>query len=183
MKIPNSNRKKALIIVDVQSAFINRRNKYTVNNICKFISSTNYDLYVNAIFHAEKGSIWDKQTDWILPKDKDFHTVEEIDSLLKTKKVIHIEKTTKSVFKGNLDLKKILKDYEIQEVHIVGFDTDDCILATAYESFDYGFFTYVIEECCGSENIRDHKRALGTLNRMNLTNNSCIGKLDFIKLK
>ena len=33
MKIPNSDRKKALIIVDVQDVFLTKRNKYILKNI------------------------------------------------------------------------------------------------------------------------------------------------------
>lgn len=71
----------------------------------------------------------------------------------------------------------------IEEVHIVGLDANDCVLATAYEAFDLGYFTYVIEECTessSSEEIRDAGFKL--LRHVNLTNNSCIEKLEITEI-
>lgn len=162
--------KKALIIVDVQPAFITKRNEYVVENIMSLLRKTPYDLYVESIFHAERGSLWDTQTGWICPKDKNFHTDARILRVLKGKRVVHVEKETKSVFKGSKDLKKFLRDRGIKEVHIVGYDTNDCVLATAYEAFDLGFFTYVIEGCVESSSTKAlHKNALTLLRHLSLT--------------
>ena len=174
MKIPKSNRKKALILVDVQPDFVYKRKTNTVRNIQDLLKSVKYEAYVECIFHAEKGSLWDKETGWTLPKNKKFHTVGDILKLL-PEDTIHIEKTTKSAFKGNKNIEIFLKKKGIKEVHIVGFDTNDCVLATAYESFDLGFFTYVIEECVqssSSNKINEH--ALNLLRHVNLTNKSFI---------
>lgn len=180
MKVPISGRKRALLIVDVQSAFIDKRNHYILQNIKNLIHKVHYDLYIEVIFHAEKGSIWDKQTKWTCPKDKGFNTVNVILESLKNKKVYHIEKNTKSAFKGNKNIFKILKNNTIAEVHIVGTETNDCILATAYEAFDLGFFTYVIEECCQSASLTElHKKAIDLLRRQMITNNSSVEKIDF----
>ena len=73
MSIRENNPKKARIIVDVQSAFITKRNGYVVKNILALLRKVPYHLYVESIFHAERGSLWDKQTGWICPKDKNFH--------------------------------------------------------------------------------------------------------------
>ncbi|MDO8564205.1 MAG: isochorismatase family cysteine hydrolase [Nanoarchaeota archaeon] len=161
--------RKALIIVDVQEAFINKRNKKIIKSIQKLLKTRRYDLYIESVFHAEKGSLWNKQTGWICPKDENTHTVREVLDLL-PKETIHIEKTTKSVFKGNKNLGAILKKNKIEEVHIVGLDTNDCILATAYESFDFGFFTYVIESCCNSSSSQKlHKEGIDILRHVSLT--------------
>ncbi|MDO8656340.1 MAG: isochorismatase family protein [Nanoarchaeota archaeon] len=178
MKIPHSGRKKALIIVDVQPAFMNKRNKYILKNIVQLLKTISYDFYANALFHAEKGSLWDKQQKWVSPKDNNFSTVPEIMNLLKGKNHLAIEKTTKSVFKGDKDIFILLKDKGIEEVHLVGFDTNDCILASAYEAFDLGFFTYIIEECCeSSSSAALHKQGLALLRKQNMTNNSVIEKI------
>lgn len=51
MKIPNSNRRKALIVVDVQPPSINERTEYVVGNIEKLLrSNMKYDLYFEALF-------------------------------------------------------------------------------------------------------------------------------------
>ena len=179
MKIPNSNRKKALIIVDVQPVFMLEQNKYIVSNIKKLIDHIQYDLYIESIFHAEKGSIWDRQAKITFPKDKHFHTENELLELLKNKKTIHVEKCTTSVFRGSPKVLEELKNNSIEEVHIVGLKTNACILSTAFDAYDHGFFTYVIEECCETNIPELHKSAISVLQKQNLTNNSCIEEITF----
>lgn len=183
MKIPWSTRKKALLVIDVQSGFLNDENYGVVKHIETLIKNVKYDFYVESVFHAEKGSLWDLQTHWTLPKDGNSKTVESIVKLLKGKNVLYVEKETKSAFKGNIDLDKELKKAGIQEAHIVGLDTNDCVLATAYEAFDLGYFAYVIEECTDSSDspaVKD--AALQVLRHVNLTNNSCVEKIDFVEI-
>ena len=183
MKIPQSNRKKALFIVDAQPASITKRNRYAIDNIVRLINEINYDFYVEAIYHAEKGSLWEKQSNWTCPKDEKFHTVNEIKKALATKELLHVEKETKSVFKGIPPLLKKLKQKSIEEIQVVGFDTNDCIMATVLESFDLGFFTYVIEECSEASTTQEnHNHAIALLRHLHLTNNSCKEKINFRKI-
>ena len=175
--LPSSRRKRALIIVDVQSGFLNEENVGIVERIVDLLNQEPYDVIIECIFHAEKGSLWDRQTDWYLPKDKDFKTVDEIIHALVGKEVIHVEKETKSVFKGTVDLNTEFKTRGIEEVHIVGLDANDCVLATTYESFDLGYFTYVIEDCTDASSGEHMKEiAFEILRHLNLTDRSCIEK-------
>ncbi len=148
------------------------------------MNSTSYDLYINAVFYTGKNSIWQRQTKWSLPKKeaKNHILIEEI--LDKKRKendnVIYILKKSKSVFKGWIINSAMLNGFtpqeylygkDIEEVHIVGLDTNDCVLATAYEAFDLGFFTYVIEECVqSSEGNNIHKKGIDLLRHLGLTN-------------
>ncbi|MFA7315686.1 MAG: cysteine hydrolase family protein [Candidatus Paceibacterota bacterium] len=170
IKIPKSNKKKALILVDIQNGFIKRWDKSFLKNIKNLISKQKYDLYVEVTFHAEKGSLWDKQTNWTFPYEP---TVPEVLDLLKGKNVIKIIKETRSAFKGNVNLFSVLQKNKIEEVHVVGFDTNDCVFATAQEAFDLGFYTYVIEECTGaSQGEKIHKNAIAILRCLGLTNHA-----------
>ena len=172
MKIPNSGRRKALILVDIQPAFLKSHNRSVLAKIQNLLKQVTYDLYIECVFFAEKGSIWDVQTNWICPRGKRTATVKEIKSFL-PKNTIRIEKMAKSAFKGNVPLQSVLNKKGIKEVHIVGLDTNDCVLATAYESFDLGFFTYVIEDCCASSGPAAlHKHAVALLRHLSLTNNA-----------
>ena len=183
MKIPNSERKKALFLVDIQSAFVNKRNEYVIKNIQNLLEQYPYDVYIVALFHAEKGSLWDKEEQWICPQDKNFFILNEVKELLQSKKVYPVEKQTKSVFKGNRDIVQILKDHSIEEIHLVGFDINDCILASAYEAFDFGYFTYVIEECCeSSESEKIFTDACDILREQNMTNNSIVEGMKSIEI-
>ncbi len=171
MIIPNSKRKKALIVVDIQQGFIKKWDiKSLRKNIEILFENQKYDLYVEATFFAPKGSIWDKQTGWTFPYEKSVPWMRE---LLKGKNTIQVKKKTKSVFKGNIDIEKHFKKYKIQEVHLIGFDSNDCVLTTAQESFDRGYFTYVIEECTGSSaGKKMYQQAISILRDVELTNRS-----------
>ncbi|MDE2037813.1 MAG: cysteine hydrolase [Patescibacteria group bacterium] len=162
--------KKALIIVDVQPSFLDDRNGYIVENILKLLNGSRYDLYVEATFHAERGSLWDKQQGWICPEEGDgTETVGRLSEALRPLDPIKVRKETKSVFRGDRDLSKIFADKGVGEVHVVGLDTNDCVLATAYESFDLGFITYVIAECCqSSSSDRLHAYAIELLDAQDM---------------
>src|SRR4029077_2327004 len=87
-----------------------------------------------------------------------------------------IEKNTRSCFKGfnSEGLGRFLRDNSIEEINFVGYDINDCVLASAYEAVDSGYFTFVIEELChhwdGSERLKE--AALGILRAQGLTNHS-----------
>lgn len=168
--IPNPKRKRALIVVDMQSGFLPERARWIIPNIQRVIEKGNYSLYIEAVFHANKGSLWDKQTDWTFDLEP---TIREIKDCLVDKNVILTTKTTKSAFQGDKALIAVFKEHGIEEVHIVGVDANDCVLATAYDSFDAGYFTYVIEGCIessGGSELRD--AALFIMRKLDLTNHS-----------
>ncbi|MDE1875151.1 MAG: cysteine hydrolase [Patescibacteria group bacterium] len=168
--IPNYDRKKALIVVDMQEGFLKTADQSIVSRVKNFIEQTRYDLYVEAVFHADKGSLWDKQTGWTFELEP---TVPELRELLQRKNSLLVTKTTKSVFDGDRDLIDLFKEKGIEEVHIVGVDTNDCVMATAYDSFDADFFTYVIEECVASSSGKKmHDYAIEILRNTDLTNHS-----------
>lgn len=170
IKIPKSNNKRALILVDIQKGFLKKWEKPLISNLKKLLAQELYDLYVEVTFHAEKGSLWDKQTNWTFPYEP---TVPEVLDLLKGKNVIKIIKETRSAFKGNVNLFSVLQKNKIKEVHVVGMDSSDCVFATAQEAFDLGFYTYVIEECTGaSQGEKIHKNAIAILRCLGLTNHT-----------
>lgn len=140
-------RKTAIIIVDIEPDFITNENKWVLKNVEKLLETKAYDQYVEVVFFAPAGSIWDKESHWTFPKED---TVPKIGNLIPKDKYLRIQKTTKSAFKGDKDLLGFLKENNIEEVHVIGLDTNDCVFATANEAFDLGFFSYVIEECTAS---------------------------------
>lgn len=168
--IPHPNKKRALFVVDVQKGFITEENACVIPNIQKVIQDGGYELFVEATFHADKGSIWDRQMEWTFNYEL---TLPEIKALLPEEKTIVVVKTTKSVFPAALELARTLQDKGIEEVHIIGFDTNDCVLATAFDAFDKGFITYVIEEAVGSSNSEDlSQKTLALLREVEMTNHS-----------
>ena len=177
IKVPATGRTKALIVVDAQSLFMNDDVREIPGRIASLIDQIPYDYYVETLFHAESGSIWDKQMHWTGPKPSTarINSVEEISAALADKDALYVEKTTRSAFIGNTVLRDFLQNRSVAEVHIVGLDTSDCVLATAHDAFDEGFISYVIEECCEVAGDRTlHKAALEILRYGKLTNNSCL---------
>ena len=179
MKVPLSQRTKALFVIDVQPEFLDQRSQYIVGNILKLLQTSTYEQYVVATFYAEAGSLWDVQQRWTCPRSE---TVPDVVRALVSKNPIHVEKQTRSVFRGNADLRSPLEERGIQEVHLVGTQTNDCILATALDSFDTGFVPYVIEECCEGPTKELHDAGLQLLRRQNMTNNSCIEDIDYLTI-
>ena len=174
MKVPASDRRTALLVVDIQPAFVNDRIAYIVSNCQKLLGSRNYEFIAAGHIYAEADSLWAKQHGWTASPDGNLLTVEPLGSRLKELGAVSIKKTTRSLFKGDPSLSELLLSAQIEEVHIVGLDTYDCVTATAHEAFDLGFFTYVIEECCQCTSGQElHDRAVENLRFVNLTNNSC----------
>ena len=171
LPLPKSDRKSALVLVDIQSGFIKEWKGLLVENLKTLLCHKKYDIYIEVTFHAPKGSIWERQCHWTFP---DQHTIAAVEKLLEgVQPVVKIKKETKSAFKGTPNLLRLLKASNIEDVHLVGLDSNDCVFATAQESFDLGFYTYVIEECTGSSGGKKmHEDAINILRYLGLTNHS-----------
>jgi nicotinamidase-related amidase len=173
--IPHPEKKRALILVDIQEGFLNDDNRWIIPNIKNIINEGGYSLTVEAVFHADPDSLWDKQIKWLFPMQP---TIPEIKLLLNSS-TITTTKISRSAFKGDKNLVNIFKQNSIEEVHIVGLDTNDCVFATAQESFDLGFFTYVLEECtAASEGEEYREAAIKILRHLRMTNHTrtCAGR-------
>lgn len=163
------------MIVDVQPGFINENNRHIVESIKTLINTTTYDVYAAAVFHAGEGSLWHTQQNWQMPEESSVTVLPEIAAQLNGKHPIIIQKSGRSAFKGDVSLTDALTKHAIEEVHVVGTATHDCVLATAFEAFDLGFPVYVIEECCGAINHPNrHELGVELLRYQNMTNNSCL---------
>ena len=173
MKIPITWRKKALIIVDVTETFILDRNKYIIPNIVKLINNIDYDLFVTTIPYNKQWSLRTEQVWWNDLLDEKDNLEESIEEALIGKNHITTNKLTKSAFKWDLNLEKVLRDKNIEELHIVWYESNDCILATTFEAFDLWFYSFVIKEACETwTTASNHEHAIAILDYLKLTNNS-----------
>jgi nicotinamidase-related amidase len=173
VKLPNTGRERALIVIDLQPAFIKPHNKHIISRISSLIQKVQYDAYIEAVFYAEKGSLWDTQQGYTVPRDENMRTVDEVSDVLQPRNPLQVVKTARSTFKGNQDLIVYLKTRGIKELHLVGLETHDCVLATAYDAFTAGYPVYALEECCESGTPGRHDVGLTILRWQNMTNNSC----------
>lgn len=182
MKLPHTGRKKALIVVDLQPAFVKKHNAHIIPKVEALLQKVEYDAYVEAVFSAEKGSLWDIQQEWICPVGEDTHTVEGVKELLASKNPLIVHKHTRSVFRGDQDVTTFLRKHNIEEIHLVGTETNDCVLATAFDAFDSGFPVYVLEECCEAATEGRHQMGLDILRLQGMTNNRCLANTVDVKI-
>lgn len=183
MKLPNTQRKRALIVVDLQPAMLKPHNDHIVPRIASLIEQVSYDGYVEAVWHSGDGSLWGEMMHVDHPKDEATRTVDAVHKLLAPHHPLQVTKTSRSVFMGDQDVAKYLHDRGIEEVHLVGTETNDCVFATAMSAFDLRFRPYVLEECCEALYEGRHAQGLQLLRYQKLTNNSCLAKTIEIELE
>lgn len=158
--------RKALIIIDAQKYFLNNKTKLIVKKIHKFLKKNlqNYDTFYFTIFKNNyKSPLWNI-SDW-----KDCTDSPDTDICDELKQFIS---KNNLIYKNILSAVKIpqiineIKRNNIQEVHLCGFDTDSCILATAYDLFDLGIKPVVLENLTWSTSKeRLQQPAIKMLNR------------------
>ncbi|MGV2191922.1 cysteine hydrolase family protein [Agrobacterium vitis] len=179
IEMPLAGRRRALLVIDVQPATLSADAAFqTLERIRAYIRNANYDAYVIASFHAPDGSMFERQLQWTLSKDAAGPVDPVIAAIIAAtgKPWFALDKTVRSVFKAEKDdpLRDFLTVHEIDELHMTGFDINDCVLASAYDGLDRGYFSFVIEECSGRTDadrlVTD--AALTVLRKQAMTNRS-----------
>lgn len=134
-----------LLAVDMQEAF---NTSTAVDNLKDLLDSTG-DFFTGkrlfTIFVNEEDSSFRK----ILNYDKCSTPDEcQIVSTL----IPYVDKQfTKSTYSAlTPELLSYLRSNNVDTVYITGFDTDGCVLATAFSLFDNGFRPILIQNCCAS---------------------------------
>jgi nicotinamidase-related amidase len=154
--------------------------KLLIPAMVSYIRETNYDLYVEATWHQDEQSTFFRQSGGVLSLEDAGPTASELESALSAKpSPLHrVHKTTRSAFKapGTPPLLTVLRQHKIEDIHLFGLDINDCVLATAFDATDFGFFTCVVEELSHHhQGIEDLKAAaIAILRRQNMTNNSLL---------
>ncbi|WP_182422107.1 isochorismatase family protein [Aureimonas sp. ME7] len=145
---PLAGTRRALVVVDAQPATLKAPAAWEVlERIRAYVRAAPYDAYLVAIYHAPPDSMFARQGGWILnadaagPSDADILAAIEASGRPK----LSIEKTIRSVLKTE-DARTFLRAHRIDELHFVGFDINDCVLASAYDAIDSGFHAFVLEE-------------------------------------
>jgi nicotinamidase-related amidase len=181
IKIPASGRRRALLTIDAQTNTLRAATAHDVlKRIASVIGSIGYDVFVTATYSAPESSMFYRQSRWALSAEDAGPTDCSIErAIAATRKTqIAVAKTVRSVFRSERagEVQDVLEARSIEEIHLVGFDINDCVLATAYEALDRGYFTYVIEECCGRADGNEEiiEAALVVLRKQNMTNRSSL---------
>jgi len=135
--------KKALIILDVQRGFVSDKDQNQLQIIENLIGIFKKNRWpVIAFQHVDSHP----QS----PIQKGTHGAEIVDFVKENSDLI-IEKKYPIAYKET-KLQKILQHHEVEEIYIVGFNMEFCVLFTAIASADRGYKVTVVEDGCGTVN-------------------------------
>lgn len=136
--------KKALIVVDVQKYFLDHRTKNIVRNIRDYLNknSSKYSKVYFTIFKNDpKSPLWQISAWRGCVASPDTDICDEIKEFANDKNLFYKNILSSAKVPQVIDG---LKSNNILEVHLCGFDTDCCVLATAYDLFDQGIKPVVL---------------------------------------
>jgi len=153
--------KKALIIIDVQKGFINKRTLKTAIRIKNFIKKhrDDYDLLIFTKYFNHQGSNFVKNLKWLgFMKAEQTDFADQIKEFVNNKNVFL--KDTYGCFVDS-KLYNLLKKHKIAQVELAGFDTENCVLTFARDAFDRGMSVVVLKNLSASHSMPQlHKAAL-----------------------
>lgn len=135
--------KTALVIIDVQSYFLQKSPQDLPAKIANHIRHSDYDVVVFTIFQNETNSNWVRTLHWTKSNSQeDLELPPEFKEFIQDNVFI---KHSYSAFKGE-GFEEHLKTHKIQKLEICGIDLEACVLATAYEAFDKDYEVKVLFE-------------------------------------
>lgn len=136
---------KALVVIDVQKFFLTNKTRGIVKQIQVHLTkhSADYEVVYFTIFKNDPSAPLWRLSGWkdcVASPDTDI--CDEIKQFTSPKNLFykHILSAAKVA-----EIKEGLRQNKISEVDLCGFDTDCCVLATAYDLFDQGVKPVVLE--------------------------------------
>ncbi len=167
MLVPQASEGAALAIIDVQpNTLKGGPARAVLERICRYVETVPYKAYVVAEFSAPEDSMFFRQRGILKPADQtgatDPRIIAHLDRVQPPQLRLH--KTTRSMFKGPqaAELADFLKAQSITELHFVGYDISDCVLASAYDAVDLGYYAFVLEELCHHHLSMDNLKKAAT---------------------
>ena len=152
--------KKLLLVLDVQNDFINDNTKDYVTKIEELIVSNKYDEIVFTKFINNENSKWYKELNYKGCIDKQGQ-----DIVIDTQEYKIFEKTIYSAL--NNELRKFIKENDIEQIYLCGFDTDACIQKTALDLFENNYDVYVLKDyCMCSKGVELHNIIINNMKRL-----------------
>ncbi len=152
---------KALIIIDLEKGFMNDLTKDLPGKIKKYLGENKdkFDLVLFTQFKNHKGSNFDRLMEYEdFMKPEEYDIVPELQEFV-TKDNLFVKDTYGSFVDDRV--LNALKEKGIEEVYIMGIQTENCVLTFARDAFDRGFRVFVMKDYCGSDaSTESHKAAL-----------------------
>ncbi len=152
-----------LLIVDVQSGFINDFTHHVPQRVVRLIERNQYAPVIFTRFINDPGGPYDRFLDWhscnsepetdIVPELKPFAQNEFVFSKL-------------GLCGMPDELTGYLREQRSERVFLVGIDTDMCVLKIAMDLFDMGIEPIIFTDCCASTaGLQAHLAGLAVLSR------------------
>lgn len=142
-----------LLVIDVQSGFLNDYTRKCLPTIHRLIKSSDYDFKIATRFFNPEESLFRKQIGWYKFSSPDDI---RIDQIVEQNADIIIDKPCYSA--GN-QLLELVKSNSIDEVTVVGIDTDVCVLVNAALLFDHNISVRIDTRGCATNGGPEAERA------------------------
>lgn len=150
----------ALIVIDVQKGFISDKTEYVLPIIKEYIYEFKGDCIIATQFVNEGGG-FESILHW--NRLKDSPEIEVLDFVVEKSDYV-VKKNLYSACSE--EIIGILEENNIQEVYLIGIDTDCCVLKTAIDLFEMNKRPVVVARCCASNGGKEsHEAALKVLSR------------------
>lgn len=152
-----------LLVVDVQCGFINDFTEHVPGRIARLIQSRVYEPVLFTRFINTADSPYRRLLDWhALAERPETDLVTQLQAFAAAENVFDKHGLT-----GIPDaLAAWLRDAHVDQVAVVGIDTDMCVLKVAMDLFDLGVEPIVLVDCCASTaGLQAHLAGLAILSR------------------
>jgi nicotinamidase-related amidase len=135
------------VIVDVQRGFTVPYTAPTVQAIATFLARERqrYAFVVATRFVNLRGSLYETERDW-----HDMMAGEEVELLPEVARAADMVVSKHGLAPDPEELVPALRRHDVQRVDLCGFDTDQCVLATALLLWDRAIVPQVLAELCSS---------------------------------
>ncbi|MDP9365314.1 MAG: cysteine hydrolase [Chloroflexota bacterium] len=153
----------ALLVVDVQNGFVNPFTAHVPGRIRRLVEGGGHDPVLFTRFVNAPGGPYRRFLDWhACAESPETDLAPELAPLAAPGRVFE-----KPGYTGIPDdLAARLRDLDVDEVTVVGIDTDMCVLKVAMDVFDLGIRPVVLVDCCASTaGLQAHLAGLAVLAR------------------
>jgi nicotinamidase-related amidase len=154
---------RPLLVVDVQNGFINDFTDHIPARIARLIETRTFEPVLFTRFVNEPGSPYQRLLEWhdsAEPPETDL--VPELERFASPGNV-YVKRGLTGMPQELAD--RLARD-GVEEINVIGIDTDMCVLKIAMDLFDAGIEPIVLVDCCASTaGLQAHLAGLAILSR------------------
>lgn len=148
--------RKVLIMIDLQKGFVSKPTEKVITFVSKLLQKEHFDLIVQSRWENYMGSQYEERLDYQAVGNSS-----ETEMCFQHLTDHIITRTCYSCWGDKLS-KLISKD---DDLHIVGLETDACVMGTLFSLWDNGFKFHVYEDGVGTPDKDLQKAAIRMIKR------------------